>query len=701
MAAASSKSSGSSPASASTSSRVSPSRGAPPIKVTAESLAAAGGSSPVLNRRERRAAAREQGLLVQKVIRGGVIVLDTGTAPPPPVIGEVAMAIPAPLAGRSSRSTVDLKEMLLAPKDWPSRHEKKIVAAGSSGAAPAAEAASVKTPRKKGKKEAEAAEAERDADAASTETDAPQTPAHNTPRASGVKRKAPPALARIDESAAADAMEDVAAPAASPRNAASGAGSRAASPRTPSSHTRSSTPRAAAAAGGGAARQRRAALFPASEDEADEADADNDAVSGRASDASGREGVVRLMAKLKHPPRGTAAKKDDAEDAASVDSHESDAPRPSKKQRARSPSSSASSPAPAGSAAAASAKKVFPFGNYDRYYGYRSGAAGGGSSVWSDARVSLFRSEWFSGKRVLDLGCNSGLVTVLVASLFAPLRIVGVDLDATLVRKAQDTVQQRVAWIKAHPHPQSQPQPQPQSPPSASGQLMRPRPMAGSRPLVPLSSIGALPPPASGSFPTGSSSGSGSAQLTGKPAAFPHNISFVTANLLSYLGQPAAGAAGSGSPVSGSGSSGVESGSVDCVLLLSVTKWLHFHHGDSGLRQCFALVDRALSPGGLCVLEPQPFASYKKKASLSPEIRQRVAQIQLRPEQFPAYLQQTHGWRLKHAFTTQPQPQQTQGGAQTQGTDAQQEDGGAAAGAGTPPVGGFHARPLYVFQKPL
>lgn len=52
-------------------------------------------------------------------------------------------------------------------------------------------------------------------------------------------------------------------------------------------------------------------------------------------------------------------------------------------------------------------------------------------------------------------------------------------------------------------------------------------------------------------------------------------------------------------------------GSLDTVLCLSVTKWVHLHRGDPGLAALFARVAAALSPGGVLVLEPQPWRSYQ------------------------------------------------------------------------------------------
>jgi len=76
----------------------------------------------------------------------------------------------------------------------------------------------------------------------------------------------------------------------------------------------------------------------------------------------------------------------------------------------------------------------------------------------------------------------------------------------------------------------------------------------------------------------------------------------------------------------------------DAVLCFSVTKWVHFAHGDQGVQRLFKRIVKRLRPGGLLVLEPQEWSSYKKKRHLTREIRERVSNIQMPPEAFKAYL---------------------------------------------------------------
>ena len=45
--------------------------------------------------------------------------------------------------------------------------------------------------------------------------------------------------------------------------------------------------------------------------------------------------------------------------------------------------------------------------------------------------------DWFCSKKCLDIGCNSGHITLELARLFNPSSILGIDIDPKLTEKAQ------------------------------------------------------------------------------------------------------------------------------------------------------------------------------------------------------------------------------------------------------------------------
>ncbi len=76
----------------------------------------------------------------------------------------------------------------------------------------------------------------------------------------------------------------------------------------------------------------------------------------------------------------------------------------------------------------------------------------------------------------------------------------------------------------------------------------------------------------------------------------------------------------------------------DVIFCLSVTKWVHLNHGDEGIKKLFQLVFNHLRPGGLLVLEPQDWKSYKKQKTLTKKIAQIFPTIAFRPKDFKEYL---------------------------------------------------------------
>ena len=72
-------------------------------------------------------------------------------------------------------------------------------------------------------------------------------------------------------------------------------------------------------------------------------------------------------------------------------------------------------------------------------------------------------------------------------------------------------------------------------------------------------------------------------------------------------------------------------GTYDTILLLSITKWLHLHHGDAGLVELFRNLFGVLPLGGTLVVEPQEWLNYKRAVSKNTSLRPVFKGLRLRP----------------------------------------------------------------------
>lgn len=88
------------------------------------------------------------------------------------------------------------------------------------------------------------------------------------------------------------------------------------------------------------------------------------------------------------------------------------------------PSSSSSLPPPS--------RPQASHGNYHNYYERRNA-----HPDEQDERLKLIPREWIKGNKVLDVGCNAGLVSIELGRDLGAAKVTGVDIDKDLVRKAK------------------------------------------------------------------------------------------------------------------------------------------------------------------------------------------------------------------------------------------------------------------------
>uniref|UniRef100_UPI0037E8830A 7SK snRNA methylphosphate capping enzyme n=1 Tax=Semicossyphus pulcher TaxID=241346 RepID=UPI0037E8830A len=309
-------------------------------------------------------------------------------------------------------------------------------------------------------------------------------------------------------------------------------------------------------------------------------------------------------------------------------------------------------------------KKKFQYGNYNKYYGYRNPGAS------EDPRVRVLRPEWFEGKDVLDLGCNSGHLTLYIAKMLRPARILGLDIDSGLVHAARKNIRHYLSELQtqeARRAVQGTKQEERNGNESYTGTDKKhneaergdengravkgesgPAEAANDNDFCHTDEAETQrqdskteemeqgdcdSPPAdhslSCSFPVSLRISRGpiaapplTESSSTRPGEFPSNVSFVKANYVLESDHLLL----------------TQRPEYDVILCLSVSKWVHLNWGDSGLKRLFKRVYRHLRPGGLFILEPQPWESYVRRKKLTDNINKNYHGIRLKPEQFPSYL---------------------------------------------------------------
>uniref|UniRef100_A0A672KS29 RNA methyltransferase n=1 Tax=Sinocyclocheilus grahami TaxID=75366 RepID=A0A672KS29_SINGR len=252
----------------------------------------------------------------------------------------------------------------------------------------------------------------------------------------------------------------------------------------------------------------------------------------------------------------------------------------------------------------------FQCGSYSRYYGYRT------PSLNADPRLAVFKPEWFRGKKVLDVGCNTGHVTLAIARHWGPERVLGVDIDGALVHVARQNLRYFLSelhgldesgrmWagegseVKAGGQMGLAPLMGLQL--GLCGQALHRFPVSFTRCRGPIATVPIMPH---------------------VPGLFPCNVYFLKGDYVPDSDEAVMS----------------QSAEYDVILCLSLTKWVHLNYGDAGIQRLFHRIYRHLLPGGVLILEPQPWSCYSRRKRLTEVTYRNYRSIRLKPDQFSSFL---------------------------------------------------------------
>lgn len=272
----------------------------------------------------------------------------------------------------------------------------------------------------------------------------------------------------------------------------------------------------------------------------------------------------------------------------------------------------------------------YQYGNHNRHYGYH-GFYGdkweGRIGPSEDPRLGLLKADWFKDKLVLDIGCGAGHVALEIAKRFRPKHILGLDRDRHLVHAARQNIRHFLSHDLAVAE-------------RCAGRTER----GGDGETVNVEKTDeqmevkepATPSPAPLSFPLSFRVCRGplaASALLCNTAAFPGNITFIAGDYVSeqevWPGR----------------------GQYDVIMCLGVTKWVQLQSGDAGVVRLFKRAYQSLLPGGIFILESQPWSSYSHSKRASETTYRNYRNLRLKPEKFTSHLTEQTGFTSYRLLT--------------------------------------------------
>ncbi|OMO58214.1 tRNA (guanine-N-7) methyltransferase [Corchorus olitorius] len=230
----------------------------------------------------------------------------------------------------------------------------------------------------------------------------------------------------------------------------------------------------------------------------------------------------------------------------------------------------------------------------------------GPSHEAEDPRVKVLKKEWFEGKDCLDIGCNSGVITIQIAKKFNCKSILGLDIDSGLIEDA-------FWYLRKFTKTES----------------------AGKKQAKD-TSVKAVQEGNSSEQSTTALSNEGPNESLSHHSSGERNLSDIVTFRRENFVQ----------------SHRPHEKCYDTILCLSVAKWIHLNWGDDGLITLFSKIWKLLHPGGVFILEPQPWESYEKNRKVSETASNNYRSIMFRPEHFQDILLDKIGFRKVEDITS-------------------------------------------------
>jgi 7SK snRNA methylphosphate capping enzyme len=281
--------------------------------------------------------------------------------------------------------------------------------------------------------------------------------------------------------------------------------------------------------------------------------------------------------------------------------------------------------------------KKYSFGNYNRFY-YKKYL-----EALKDERLGVIKKEWFIGKRCLDIGCNDGTLTLMLAMEYEPKLIEGIDIDYRLIKTAVKNLKYLTRNNLSETY--------------INNLLLAEQSFRKDNNIVEqilnnqedesVSVQNALVDKVKDKLKESHKMNDILNKLKDMPVSFimPKTVEKDKLDLLKSDNN------------NGQGLNNVmfrqenyiaevkeEVDKYDTIVCLSTAKWIHLNYSDVGIKLMFYNVYRQLKLEGLFIFEFQCWKSYKKRQDLTKRTKENFEKIKLKPEMFKQYLEETYGY---------------------------------------------------------
>ncbi|ESO05521.1 hypothetical protein HELRODRAFT_111074 [Helobdella robusta] len=233
-------------------------------------------------------------------------------------------------------------------------------------------------------------------------------------------------------------------------------------------------------------------------------------------------------------------------------------------------------------------------GNFNLFSSYKN-------SHYHDKRLDSLPRDKFLDKEVLEIGCNSGFVSIKLSKDFMAKKVLGVDINEKLVNASRSNLNY-FSNLSSRKSTSSQPSLYPEHFSKSFGSMCHP--------LLNLD------------LTCHEWTNHVKDEVDDDCLKFPHNIHFKCADYV---------------PTSQLEIKN-ETPQYDVIVALGVTKYIHLNYGDEGLKRTFQKIYRQLRPGGRFIMQAQRWSTYKKKKRINEETLARYKGIKLLPNTFKQYL---------------------------------------------------------------